>query len=82
MPLVFHSEKPAWDYAYEFDGGDKSCGDLILDLKLFVQDLPSGARILVIARDPGAWVDIPAWCLMTEHPLLAEAHPYYLIQRR
>jgi TusA-related sulfurtransferase len=82
MPLIVHSEKPAWDYSYEFDGGHKSCGELILDLKLFIQDLPSGARILVIAHDLGAWIDIPAWCLMTEQPLLAEAHPYYLIQRR
>jgi hypothetical protein len=26
------NEKPAWTFAVEYDGGDKSCGDLILDL--------------------------------------------------
>ena len=71
-----------WDFSVTFDGGNKSCGDLILDLKLFFQGLPSGTRVLVIATDPGAWIDIPAWCRVTGHIYIDESPPYYLIERR
>jgi tRNA 2-thiouridine synthesizing protein A len=82
MTMPVEPTKPAWNYALEFEGGDKSCGELILELKLFIQDLPAGTRLLVIARDPGAWIDIPAWCRLTGHEYVNEAPPYYLIQRR
>ena len=38
--------------------------------------------IKVIALDPGAPADMPAWCRLTGHTLLHEEHPVYLIERR
>jgi TusA-related sulfurtransferase len=76
------NEKPAWTFAVEYDGGDKSCGDLILDLRNFFVTLPSGTRVCVIARDPGAWIDIPAWCRVAEHGFIDEVPPFYLIERK
>ena len=44
--------------------------------------LPAGGVIRVTATDPAAPEDIPAWCRLTGHPLLAADHPHYLIRRR
>ncbi|MFN8499283.1 MAG: sulfurtransferase TusA family protein [Anaerolineae bacterium] len=74
--------EPQWQYDVVFDGGDKGCGELVLDLKLFFQPLASGTRVLVVAHDPGAPADLPAWCRLTGHHCLAETPPHYLIQRR
>jgi tRNA 2-thiouridine synthesizing protein A len=41
-----------------------------------------GDIIEVIARDPGAPVDLPAWCRMTGHSLLSADHPIYVIRRK
>jgi hypothetical protein len=49
-----------WKWSYEFDGGDKECGELLLDLRLFFDTLPPGARVKVTAHDPGAYIDLPA----------------------
>ncbi|MFN8472248.1 MAG: sulfurtransferase TusA family protein [Anaerolineae bacterium] len=76
------SGEPQWQYDTVFDGGDKGCGDLILDLRLFFKDLAPGTRVVVVAHDPGAPIDLPAWCRLTGHQYLAEAPPHYLIQRR
>jgi tRNA 2-thiouridine synthesizing protein A len=41
-----------------------------------------GAVLRLIALDPGAPADIPAWCRLTGHALLDHAHPVYLIRRK
>ena len=71
-----------WTFDHEFDGGEKSCGELILDLRQFFVPLPSGTRVCVIARDAAAWIDIPAWCRVTGHGYIDEAPPYYLLERK
>jgi len=38
--------------------------------------------IKVIALDPGAPADMPAWYRLTGHTLRHEEHPVYLIERR
>jgi len=60
---------PAHDV--EWDAGDLACGDLVLELRRRVRAAP-GQVFKVIARDPGAPADLPAWCNMTGHQLLAE----------
>ena len=37
-----------------------------------VEDLPNGARVVVYCTDPGALNDIPAWCRVHGHTLLAQ----------
>jgi tRNA 2-thiouridine synthesizing protein A len=66
----------------EWDAGDTGCGELVLELRSRVLALDAGQRLRLVARDPGATEDIPAWCRLTGHSLLQAAHPLYLIQRR
>ncbi len=42
--------------------------------------LNPGETLEVIARDPGAAVDMPAWCRMTGHTLISSEHPVYVIE--
>lgn len=70
---------PDWDFDDEFDGGDETCGRVIVNLHLYLRDQQPGARILVISRDPGAPLELPAWCRMTNNELSDSKHPYYLI---
>jgi tRNA 2-thiouridine synthesizing protein A len=65
-----------------WDAGDLGCGDLVLQLRLRIEGLPPGAVLRLVARDPGAPADLPAWCRLTGHRLLAAEHPVYLIQRK
>ncbi len=59
IPMTDH--KPAWTYSHEYDGGDKACGLLITELAGFFRGLPPGDLVCVVAYDPSAWIDIPAW---------------------
>ncbi|MFH2057965.1 MAG: sulfurtransferase TusA family protein [Pseudomonadota bacterium] len=70
---------PNWEFDDEFDGGEETCGRVIINLYLYIQDLIPGSRILVISRDPGAPIELPAWCRMTNNELKNIQHPYYLI---
>jgi tRNA 2-thiouridine synthesizing protein A len=63
-----------------YDGGETGCGELLLDLLLFSKRHPPGAVLEVRALDPGAPLEIPAWCRMTRHELLHAAHPLYLLR--
>jgi len=65
-----------------WDAGDMGCGDLVLELRTRLKAMTSGALLQVRATDPGAPEDIPAWCGMTGHGLVAKSHPVYLIRRR
>lgn len=70
---------PDWDFDDEFDGGEETCGRVIVNLYLYIRDQQPGLKILVISRDPGAPVELPAWCRMTKNELTKTEHPYYLI---
>ncbi len=69
------------DISTQFDGGDTGCGELLLDLLLFMRKQPVGSIVEVRALDPGAPLEIPAWCRLTKHVLLSSEHPYYNIQK-
>ncbi len=64
----------------DFDGGDKGCGELLLDLLLFFRQQPPGSVVNVRALDRGAPHEMPAWCRLTGHKLLSAEHPDYLIR--
>lgn len=72
----------AWAHDDLYDAGDAGCGEVLLDLKLHFRKLAPGARVLIVARDPGAPLEMPAWCRLTGHTLLATAHPRYLVRKR
>jgi tRNA 2-thiouridine synthesizing protein A len=66
----------------EWDAGDTGCGELVLELRFRLDTLKGGQIMKLIARDPGAPADIPAWCRMTGHRLVGGRPPVYLIQRK
>ena len=65
-----------------WNAGDLGCGDLVLELRLRLEAMRPGQVLRLTARDPGARADIPAWCRMTGHVLIAQQHPVYRIRRK
>jgi len=55
------------------DGGDRACGELLLVLAARARHLEPGTVIRLIATDPAAAIDLPAWCHLTGHQFLAAA---------
>lgn len=53
------------------DGGDRACGELLLVLAARARLLAPGATIRLIATDPAAAIDLPAWCHLTGNDFLA-----------
>lgn len=69
-----------WNFDDEFDGGEETCGRVIINLHNYLKPQTPGARILLISKDPAAKLEFPAWCRMTENRLLDMEHPFYLIE--
>jgi tRNA 2-thiouridine synthesizing protein A len=65
-----------------WDAGGMGCGDLVLELRIRLGRLAAGGILRLVAQDPGAPEDIPAWCRLTGHTLLEAKHPEYTIRRR
>ncbi|MEV8517352.1 sulfurtransferase TusA family protein [Dactylosporangium sp. NPDC051484] len=55
-----------------FDGTGLLCVTLLLRLRRAIQDLAPGTVVHVIASDPAAPLDLPAWCHLTGHDYLGE----------
>jgi tRNA 2-thiouridine synthesizing protein A len=64
------------------DGGDRACIALLLELRARISGLSPGTVIHLIASDPAAPIDLPAWCHLTGHaylgPISAAAQVYAL----
>lgn len=56
------------------DGGDRACGDLLLVLAARARVLEPGTPLRLIATDPAAAIDLPAWCHLTGHAYLGRGH--------
>jgi tRNA 2-thiouridine synthesizing protein A len=52
------------------DGGDRVCVALVHELRARISGLPAGTVIHLIASDPAAPIDLPAWCHLTGHAYL------------
>lgn len=55
------------DGLHIIDGGDRGCGELLLAVHATVKALPEGTLVRILASDPAAPIDIPAWCYLTGH---------------
>ena len=66
----------------EWDAGDLGCGELVLELRGRLGAMRPGQILRLVALDPGAPADIPAWCRLTGHTLVAGEHPVYLIRHK
>lgn len=66
------------------DGGDRACISLLLELRARVDGLPGGTTIHLIAADPAAPIDLPAWCHLTGHaylgPVVTGNRPSYAMR--
>lgn len=65
-----------------WDAGAMGCGDLVLELRLRLTALTAGGVLELRAEDPGAPIDLPAWCKVTGHTMLEARHPTYRIRRK
>lgn len=65
-----------------WDAGDIGCGELVVELRRRLAVLPVGSLLELVARDPGAPDDLPAWCRLTGHALIEARPPSYVIRRR
>lgn len=64
------------------DGGDLACGELLMRLVSRMGTLPTGDVVRLVATDPAAPLDIPAWCHLTGHAYLGpgqedDGRPHY-----
>jgi len=64
------------------DVGDTLCGELALLLRAELAKLEAGQVLEVVARDPAAPQDVPAWCEVTGHRMLRVEPPRYWIRRK
>jgi tRNA 2-thiouridine synthesizing protein A len=53
------------------DALGKACPMPVIDLAKAVAEVAVGDEVVVLADDPGAKVDIPVWCRMKRHELVA-----------
>ncbi len=54
------------------DGGDRGCGELLLVLAARSRSLPPASTVRLLASDPAAPLDLPAWCHLTGHTYLGQ----------
>lgn len=54
----------------EFDARGLKCPMPVIKAKKKLDEIPSGRVILVLADDPGAKKDFPAFCMQTGHDLI------------
>ena len=66
----------------KWDAGATGCGKLAFELHLRLNAMKPGDRLEIIAHDPGAPIDLPAWCRMTGHELIQMDPPVYVIERK
>ena len=68
--------------ADEWDAGHMGCGEVIILLRMRMQKLEEGEVLKLTAYDPGAPVDLPAWCRMTGRRMVRADHPFYWIEQK
>jgi tRNA 2-thiouridine synthesizing protein A len=78
-PATAGNELPA---AADWDAGDMACGELVMQLRIRMAQRSAGEILRVTAHDPAAPEDLPAWCRLCGHTLVAMNHPYYWIRRK
>jgi TusA-related sulfurtransferase len=74
------------DPALTVDARGTRCPAPIIELARRIGDVAPGEVVLVIADDPAARHDVPAWCAMRGHDYVGETAvdgaPAYLVRRR
>lgn len=73
MPHEHHEPSSALRHPVDavWDAGGLGCGELVIELRNRLKAMP-GRTLRLVALDPGAPEDIPAWCRMTGHELVGQ----------
>jgi len=58
---------PAWVPALTIDALGRKCPIPIIMLAERIREVPIGQVVAVLADDPAARTDLPAWCAMKSH---------------
>jgi len=74
------------EIALELDCREMLCPMPVIELARRLADVRPGQCLAVVARDPAARVDVPAWCRMRGQEYLGEDRaddgtPRYLVRR-
>ena len=74
-------DEAAPSFDADWDAADLGCGELVLQLRARLKAMRMGEVIRVHALDPGAVLDLPAWCRLTGETLLhadSQAKLYFI----
>ena len=76
----------AYDVTLELDCRELLCPMPVIELARHLADVPVGALLAVVAHDPAARVDVPAWCRMKQQDYVgedtaADGAPRYVVRR-
>lgn len=55
---------------HQLDARGLLCPMPVIRLQNFIQDLPTGSEVELLATDPGVNYDVPAWCRVHGHEVL------------
>ena len=73
------------DSEYIVDARGLACPHPVLQARARLRELPAGARIVLLATDPLASVDVHVFCLRAGHSLISEErvhdHVRFTIER-
>ena len=68
-------------YDLMYDAGGDMCGQLLLNLKILLDQLKSGTTICVKTYDAGASRDLEAWCRLRNHTFIGVEQPFVFIRK-
>lgn len=74
------------DVALELDCREMPCPMPVIELARHLGDVEVGELLAVVAHDPAAVVDVPAWCRMTSQDYVGadaadDGAPRYVVRR-
>jgi len=77
---------PGWQVDVELDCRDVPCPMPVIELARHLGDVQVGDLLAVVARDPAAAVDVPAWCRMKAQDYVGtdvadDGAPRYVVRR-
>ena len=75
-----------YDVTLELDCRDMPCPMPVIELARHLADVAVGELLGVVAHDPAAAVDVPAWCRMKAQEFVgadagADGAPRYVVRR-
>jgi len=78
---------PADEVTVSIDMRGRRCPLPVIELARRINDVAVGSVVAVVADDPAARLDVPAWCRMRDQDYVGERTepdgvPAYLVRRR